>query len=332
MSKLNLTFNQNQVIRSAFDPGGKQGNLANYDRWVSTDYIPLDDAYAISYTLAGHLYLESVAYFDADKKYISGVGTRSSSGCATIRGISLVPDNAKFVRFINFTGGGYPASFNDSEVFTIADKENYDLYMLAHPNINLKIACLGDSLTEGDYGLVVGAACVHYKNYPWFLERELDCQTVNFGRCGYTVKSYSSFFSSGSVYVSDADIVLIMLGTNAGIHNIADNASFDLLIKNIRSKMKSDAKLVLITPPHATLNPSKPNYGYGDNVASAVDYICSYAKKNNALLIDAFRDSPVQTDTESIYQPNDGLHMAEKGYEAFAHFIAEKLIEMNLIK
>ena len=42
-------------------------------------------------------------------------------------------------------------------------------------------------------------------------------------------------------------------------------------------------------------------------------------------LIDVYADSPIQEENEKKYQPNDGLHMAQKGYEALAGFLAERL-------
>ena len=53
------------------------------------------------------------------------------------------------------------------------------------------IVCIGDSLTEGDYGVKGkrGIANVQPKGYPYFLEQIMDCEARNFGKCGYTAEN-----------------------------------------------------------------------------------------------------------------------------------------------
>lgn len=323
MNKISLSFKQTQVALSADDPSHKEGRFGSYARWYSTDYLPVEDTYAYAYQLAGHLYLQSVSYYTADKKYISGVGTKSTSGCATLRGVSVVPEGAAYVRFLNFADDGYPVAFKDGKVFALPTERDYNLYRRDHPLQGYTVACLGDSLTDGDYGLVVGAACVHYKNYPWFLEEKLGCTTLNFGRCGITVEGYCGFLHG--VDLSEADMILVMLGTNAGINTANMKRKYDTLLKQIEKLRKPDAVVVLLTPPHATEIKGKPNYGYAPNVLSAVEYVRQYAAEKGYPLVDVYADSPIQEENEKKYQPNDGLHMAEKGYEALAEFLAGRL-------
>lgn len=46
------------------------------------------------------------------------------------------------------------------------------------------ICCIGDSLTEGDYGIsgCTGIPNVKTENYPYFLEKEVNCTVINYGR------------------------------------------------------------------------------------------------------------------------------------------------------
>ena len=48
------------------------------------------------------------------------------------------------------------------------------------------ICCLGDSLTEGDYGIFgkSGIANVQPENYPYFLSKITGWEVRNFGKCG----------------------------------------------------------------------------------------------------------------------------------------------------
>ena len=83
----------------------------------------------------------------------------------------------------------------------------------------MKIVCLGDSLTQGDYG-DFGKRCipnVHPENYPYFLSEILNCEVVNYGKCGFTSSDFINFYNSGAVDVKGADIIIIMLGTNGGL-------------------------------------------------------------------------------------------------------------------
>ena len=118
-----------------------------------------------------------------------------------------------------------------------------------------------------------------------------------------------------------------MLGTNKGLGGDYGEY-YDKLIDAIKKDMKEGAIIVLITPPSATTDASKINYGYSSNVASAYAFVTSYAKENDISMIDAYMYSPIQPDMETFYQPNDGLHMAREGYKAFAEFIAEELIKI----
>ena len=53
------------------------------------------------------------------------------------------------------------------------------------------ILCIGDSLTEGDYGSEPeGTANVHPEGYPYFLEKYLGVTAINAGKCGFTSLDY----------------------------------------------------------------------------------------------------------------------------------------------
>lgn len=51
----------------------------------------------------------------------------------------------------------------------------------------MKIVCIGDSLTEGDYGVFgkSGIADVRSKNYPFFLAQSAKAAVINHGHYGY---------------------------------------------------------------------------------------------------------------------------------------------------
>lgn len=193
----------------------------------------------------------------------------------------------------------------------------------------MRIACLGDSLTEGDYGVYQksGIANVKEKNYPYFLARLLGAEVMNCGKCGYTASTYLEYYKSKKPDVSKADIVIVMLGTNGGLDDEADtegNRDYDELIGLIRRDAPG-ARIFICTPPHATRNPQMSNCGYADKVDKAVRFVRKYAKENNIACIDAAKCAMICAANEPILQPNDGLHFSEAGYAVLAIYIKDAI-------
>ena len=187
------------------------------------------------------------------------------------------------------------------------------------------ICCIGDSLTEGDYGILgkSGIANVKEKNYPYFLSKLVEHRVLNYGRSGYRSINILPLVEDGTFDVSCAKIIIIMLGTNGGQTPNGDSEN-DLAYKqivNICQKNSDGAKIFLCTPPHVTTDPSKSNCGYYPNVKNAYDFVLGYAKECGLEVIDLFNDSHFRDDNENIMQPNDGLHFSEIGYKTLAEII-----------
>lgn len=193
----------------------------------------------------------------------------------------------------------------------------------------MKICCLGDSLTEGDYG-VFGKRCianVQPENYPYFLGQMTGAQVVNYGKCGFMATNYLEYYQSGNVDVHDADIILIMLGTNGG-HKLGEdtpaNKAHEKLIALCRQDAP-DARIILCAPPHTTENPEMSNCGYAPQVAQAVVFVRDLAKRENLQLIDVAACEAFTAETEHLYQNNDGLHFSKLGYKTLAAYIYRNL-------
>ncbi len=191
------------------------------------------------------------------------------------------------------------------------------------------IACLGDSLTEGDYGVFgkSGITNVRKENYPYFLAKYMNAEVGNFGKCGYRANDYLHFYQEGNVNTKDADFIIIMLGTNGGqsaCEETTDNMSYMKLLDLCKNDAPN-ARIVLCTPPHATYNPEYSNCGYAKQVEEAVLFVRKVAAENDIYLIDVAKCPYFTEETESIMQSNDGLHFNEAGYEALAKFISDHL-------
>ncbi len=191
----------------------------------------------------------------------------------------------------------------------------------------MKVYALGDSLTEGDYGIKgkSGIANISEYNYPFFLSKITDSIVVNYGKCGYTPISYLDYLLSSKIDFSDADIVIIMLGTNGELgNNNKGNDAYDKIIKYVLSFNKN-IKIYLCTCPNATTNKSYSNCGYIDRVNNANKFIINYAKNNNYDLIRMDEHPLLTIENEYVTQPNDGLHFSTIGYYFIAAYIKEKI-------
>ena len=328
---IELIFDDKKLAATGLDKsrGSAEGTLVTYDRWISTGYIDVSAYAGLEYELGAHRYIYSVSFFDESRKFISGTSTDSILGFTVRVGHTAVPEGAKYARFTDFEGtADYPNPLGSPHVNGFTSREDYEYYntsVLKHDG--LKIVCIGDSLTEGDYGKAPGVANRHYRNYPYFLSKILGCETVNDGRCGITASGYNSLFAGGEVRVDDADIVLVMLGTNGGLslNGEGELNGYKRLLTAIKRKVKKDCEIVLMTPPHATENRRNSNYGYNPNAENAAIEVRKLAGSLGYTLIDVYTDSPIQSENEDRYQPVDGLHLSEEGYEALARFIAESL-------
>ncbi len=193
----------------------------------------------------------------------------------------------------------------------------------------MKICCLGDSLTEGDYGVFGkrGIANVQKENYPYFLEMLTGAEVRNYGRCGYKATEYLKYYQSGAVDIHGADLIVIMLGTNGGHDPGQDtpaNAAYREIVKLCRRDAPG-AKIYLCTPPHATENPEMSNYGHAERVKAAGAFVRKLAAEENLPLIEVAQCGDFTSETESVMQANDGLHFTRLGYERLANFIYQSI-------
>ena len=191
---------------------------------------------------------------------------------------------------------------------------------------NRIICCLGDSLTEGDYGIsgMSGFANIQEKNYPYFLEKISGATVRNFGKCGYTASLYLDYYKSGVVKVEDADIIIIMLGTNGG-HSLSEETQGNKDYRELLNLLQRDskAKIYLCTPPHISTSPKYIVAGFESQAEVARKFVRLLAEEYHLPLIDIANSKRINAENEDIYQGNDGLHFIEKGYQVLAEEIYE---------
>lgn len=316
---LSLTFDQTSVVSTGAEAGRTDGSAVTYEGWYSTRKIALPEGCkAVRYRVAAHNYLYAVAFFDQSGTFIKGITCNDQPASYTVvSGTVNRPENAAFVSFttMNHALGSYTDA--EAEFLTEPVSETK----------KLKIACIGDSLTEGDFGGFAGHEDVKPWNYPYYLSRYLDVETVNYGKCGITASGMLGKYNSGWVDISDADIIIVMLGTNLGLTG-GNAEAYRTLVSKILQDKKPEAKLVLNLPPHPTENPGKINCGYIGNVLSAVEYVPVVAKEFGLDMIDVYGSSLLGADNEDVMQPVDGLHFAKLGYTQLAVCIGDRLVEL----
>ena len=187
------------------------------------------------------------------------------------------------------------------------------------------ICCLGDSLTEGDYG-IYGKRCianVKSENYPYFLSALSGAEVRNYGKCGYNASMYLDYYNSGAVDVKEAGIIIIMLGTNGGMDPDEDtngNRDYTEIVKKCLNDAPG-AKILLCTPPRATENPRMSNFGYAERVKKAAAFVRKTAAELDVGIIDLAESGLFTAENESVMQPNDGLHFSAAGYRTMAGYI-----------
>lgn len=191
------------------------------------------------------------------------------------------------------------------------------------------ICCIGDSLTEGDYGVknMRGMANVHKENYPFFLAQLTGAEVRNFGRCGWRSSDMLRWYEQGRLNLDGADKIILMLGTNGGQSAEGDseeNRAYRRLVARIRAD-QPQAVLYLVTPPNVTTNPSYSNCGYAPQVAEAVGFVRRLAAELGLPLIDMAASKRITPETEAVMQPNDGLHFTMTGYRTLAEEIFDAI-------
>ncbi len=185
-------------------------------------------------------------------------------------------------------------------------------------NAVTRVACVGDSLTEGS----------NYPEYLWMLLGE-QYRVGNFGVNGSTVSLHSGKpYMNQSVFAQAKDFepntVVIMLGTNdAAPYNQETIASFEedyiALVREFQ-KLENSPQIWLVKPP--------PVFDNGTGISSEffakniIPAIQAVADKLNLQVIDMYE--PLSAHPE--YFSFDGVHPTEEGSQAIAQIVHDALV------
>ena len=199
-------------------------------------------------------------------------------------------------------------------------------------NGKIKVACVGDSITYGH-----GVAMWPQNHYPAQLQQILGDKycVFNFGVSGSTAQSdgdkpYVETKSYTESIAFDADIVVIMLGTNdAKPQNWKDLSTFLSKYKALIDSYKqnnNDVKIYVCSPATAFFQKDgqkdgpaafdiQPNIVKG--IAESISEFCS---KNGYLYIDMYNNV---ADKQLFL--NDGIHPNKAGAAVIAQIVASSI-------
>ena len=196
----------------------------------------------------------------------------------------------------------------------------------------IRVACVGDSITYG-HGIKGWAK----NNYPAVLQDLLgdEYHVANFGESGRTLSPDGDqpYWESKQYELSleyDADIIVIMLGTNdTKPENWVDTGYFNSqLTKLIQSYKENnpDVRIILCTPAMAFFPDG--NTGELTNFDIRPDYVTIvrntvrlYGLTNSYEVVDVYD----LTQNHREWFENDNVHPSNDGAKAIAELIAKKI-------
>lgn len=274
-------------------------------------------------------------YYDG-KRYLSSSAVTAEPQNGFTRLIaSNIPENATKIRFIAFestlSDGIRPASVEAAEISLVEQEE--DASILEGKNI----VCIGDSLTEGDYGSnPAGTMNVHSENYPYFLAEITGANVKNAGRCGYSAELYYNNQLSKVELSEETDIVLIMLGTNNGLTDSIDadtsathyssyaktqTGYYARIIETCMERTNGQAQIILMTPPVTTQRNRA-------SLETTVSVIKKFGEKYGLPVIDNYYACGITYENIGGYMPIDELHCGYTGYKLLANYIASRTADI----
>lgn len=205
----------------------------------------------------------------------------------------------------------------------------------------LRILCIGDSITEGDYGSEpAGTGHVKAENYPYFLQEYLQCaNVVNKGKCGYTATAWWDNVANNIDY-TEFDVAVIMLGLNKAID---DNLSEDVepfenyndyknedgaMCKIIEYALSVNEQLNILLCTPTFVNQDK-RYNNFLNSLNSNNSVKNIGKRYGLPVKDLLYEGGISKYNTNRMQPVDGLHFGLIGYQRLATQIGNFILSQS---
>lgn len=221
---------------------GNTGTIESNSSFRYTDFIPVKSGDKVRFTYNSDLSTQSCQYYDVNKSFF-GTGRYVTTAIDSTYQESTVPNGAEYIRinlkasqindFVVVINSAYDSSLAGNTNTTITLKDGYifdndsddvvKLNTVSNGYFLKKICCIGDSLTEGQYGVnsTTQVDVGKHDGYPYFLARMLNCDVENLGIGGKTTKTWwqekENYFTQTQLDFSKYDCFIIFLGTNGGL-------------------------------------------------------------------------------------------------------------------
>ncbi len=247
-----------KIKANTYIVGAEDGREGTADGLFATDFCQIepDTKYYWNDLYQGHY-----AFYDENKRYISGSGIAPSE--TDLKNPFTTPSNARYVRFTIDKEAKTKTCWinkeneipNDVQEYVLASniytarekvekpKEEFNPVDYNGWEISVfnKIVCIGDSLTEGTFNSNDGGYPTYKKySYPTYLTKLTGVETTNLGKGGYTSKRWWDEMQSQSF--AGHDCAIIQLGVNdVALPN--KNVTPELTkqyLKNIIDKLKRE--------------------------------------------------------------------------------------------
>ena len=210
---------------------------ANYQMCIS-GYIPVEAGKTLYLSGDTFIYWRYFGWYDANKDYLGGKNEYVAMGYHNHVADVVVPTGAKYLRITcntvadyENTWAGYTGTVPTGEVIYSTDEEHLDYsFYPTNPcdfngndiSVFKKIACIGDSITEGYFNKVnvSGGQVIQDYAYPAMLEKLSGSECVNKGTSGATSESWWTDHSGDDF--SGYDCAIINFGINDALQSVPE--------------------------------------------------------------------------------------------------------------
>ena len=305
--------------------------------WISTDFISCVGYTEMKYRAEAFydsrysIDVAFVAFFDMNKTMTSCFKSSDYTN-GTQSGTTTIPTGTTYVRVVGVSNktcslellaGGFVKKIDD--VWNNVESD-------------LKICCIGDSLTEGVDGMSGNTPNVIAENYPYFMGKYLNATILNYGKAGTSPNTWwANLQSYGFTFDPSIDVVLIMFGTNGNMnvntlatdvepynnwHDYANTGvgCYCKIIEYIMEQTNNHAQFILCTAPFNHYDEDD----YYQRAKKSVNTTKAIAERYLLPVIDVYYESGLNDFNGDVFRPHDNLHFSAKGYHKLGTFIGSQ--------
>ena len=340
------------------------GTTRHFDGFYTTPFLPCVAGSTLKFTLtafrSSSVTIDSISFFDVQYNYIDGWCPDSNTSNSIVTQTVVAPANTAY-----FKAQNYPSVLDEPLVTLYASGLCRDVEELQENKkvCNVKIAFIGDSLTQGVTG-GEGSSSIAYcdKPFPDTVKELMDIQgfnvTVkNFGRHGLSSRTYweKVIPDDGQYHSPEAgapgdtfevdntyDGYVIMLGTNGYLNNNTIDADTDIgpgetyldyaetpcgcyckIIEYIMDHSSDHAKIYLVAPIYANAE------SHEQKMIDTLPTIEALGRRYQIPVINALYESGLgKFNKDTYYNQTDLIHLTQNGYNLLGSYIASKLMSV----